>query len=82
MLTAEERTRRAVDLLREPPSLQNGDRLRSQEFLRHYKAMPELKKAELIEGIVSRFSGFRQSESGVTVDGAAFEPRRDRLSQE
>ena len=38
--------------MREAPALQNGDRLRSQEFLRRYEAMPELKKAELIEGIV------------------------------
>jgi hypothetical protein len=29
-------------LLRESPSLQNGDRLRSKEFLRRYEAMPEL----------------------------------------
>jgi Uma2 family endonuclease len=52
MLTVEERTRPAASLLREPPALQNGDRLRSQEFLRRYEAMPELKKAELIEGVV------------------------------
>ena len=52
MLAVEERTRRAAHLLREPPSLQNGDRLRSQEFLRRYEAMPEIKKAELIEGVV------------------------------
>jgi Uma2 family endonuclease len=32
--------------------LQNGDRLRSKEFLRRYEAMPEIKKAELIEGMV------------------------------
>jgi hypothetical protein len=32
--------------------LENGDRLTSAEFLRRYEAMPELKKAELIEGHV------------------------------
>src|SRR5437667_2054429 len=53
MLTVGERTRRFKRPLRAPPpALQNGDRLRSQEFLRRYEAMPELKKAELIEGIV------------------------------
>jgi Uma2 family endonuclease len=52
MLAIEERTRKGAGLLGEPPSLQNGDRLRSQEFLRRYEAMPEIKKAELIEGIV------------------------------
>jgi hypothetical protein len=35
-----------------PPRLQNGDRLTRAEFERRYQAMPEVKKAELIEGIV------------------------------
>src|SRR5439155_1998920 len=52
MLAVDERTRRSPRLMREPPALQNGDRLRSQEFMRRYEAMPEVKKAELIEGIV------------------------------
>lgn len=34
------------------PPLENGDRLSRVEFERRYDAMPELKKAELIEGIV------------------------------
>jgi hypothetical protein len=34
------------------PPLQNGDRLTRAEFERRYNAMPEVKKAELIEGIV------------------------------
>jgi Uma2 family endonuclease len=34
------------------PPLQNGDRLTRAEFERRYDAMPGLKKAELIEGIV------------------------------
>lgn len=34
------------------PPLENGDRLTAREFLRRYEAMPHLKKAELIEGIV------------------------------
>ncbi len=34
------------------PPLENGDRLARTEFERRYEAMPQLKKAELIEGIV------------------------------
>jgi Uma2 family endonuclease len=34
------------------PPLENGDRLTRAEFERRYDAMPHLKKAELIEGIV------------------------------
>src|SRR5437763_14307968 len=34
------------------PPLQNGDRLTRAEFERRYDAMPGLKKAELIEGVV------------------------------
>src|SRR5438105_577432 len=34
------------------PPLENGDRLTRAEFERRYDAVPELKKAELIEGIV------------------------------
>ncbi len=34
------------------PELQNGDRLTRVEFARRYSAMPGLKKAELIEGVV------------------------------
>ncbi|MDS4030104.1 MAG: hypothetical protein RKO66_08520 [Candidatus Contendobacter sp.] len=32
--------------------LENGDRLTRKEFERRYQAMPRLKKAELIEGVV------------------------------
>lgn len=35
-----------------PPSLEQGDRLSRDEFERRYNAMPNLKKAELIEGVV------------------------------
>jgi Uma2 family endonuclease len=34
------------------PALENGDRLTRAEFERRYEAMPHLKKAELIEGVV------------------------------
>ena len=36
----------------ELPPLENGDRLTRAEFERRYEAMPEVKKAELIEGVV------------------------------
>jgi hypothetical protein len=36
----------------DPPPLENGARLTSREFLRRYEAMPEVRKAELVEGIV------------------------------
>jgi Uma2 family endonuclease len=35
-----------------PPVLREGDRLTSEEFLRRWEAMPELKHAELIDGVV------------------------------
>ena len=34
------------------PPLRDGERLSREEFERRYEAMPELKKAELIEGVV------------------------------
>lgn len=34
------------------PALENGDRLTRAEFERRYEAMPHLKKAEFIEGVV------------------------------
>ena len=34
------------------PPLENGDTLTRAEFERRYEAMPHLKKAELIEGVV------------------------------
>ena len=36
----------------QPPSLEPGDRLTRAEFERRYEAMPQLPKAELIEGVV------------------------------
>lgn len=41
------------------PALENGDHLSAREFLRRYEAMPELKKAELIQGIVHMASPVR-----------------------
>ncbi|MGD2181576.1 Uma2 family endonuclease [Lusitaniella coriacea] len=41
------------------PPLENGDRLTRYEFERRYNAMPHLKKAELIEGIVHMAAALR-----------------------
>lgn len=41
------------------PPLENGDRVTRPEFERRYNAMPELKKAELIEGVVYMASPLR-----------------------
>jgi Uma2 family endonuclease len=38
--------------LKKVPPLENGDRLTRAEFERRYEAMPHVKKAELIEGVV------------------------------
>lgn len=40
------------DAARHPPPLENGDRLTRAEFERRYAAMPDVKKAELIQGVV------------------------------
>ena len=42
------------------PPLKDGDRLTRAEFERRYMAMPDLKKAELIEGVVHVASPVRQ----------------------
>jgi hypothetical protein len=49
-MPSEEQRRSAPSQKVEP--LENGDLLTASEFLRRYEAMPHLKKAELIEGIV------------------------------
>jgi len=46
------------------PTLHNGDRLTRDEFLRRYEAMPQLNKAELIEGVVYMPSPVRQDQHG------------------
>lgn len=46
------------------PQLENGAHLSSKEFLRRYEAMPELKKAELIAGIVYMASPVRFDQHG------------------
>src|SRR6185503_5863036 len=46
------------------PPLQNGDRLSRDEFERRYDAMPELKKAELIDGVVHLPSPVKHRQHG------------------
>jgi Uma2 family endonuclease len=46
------------------PKLQPGDRLTRDEFRRRYQAMPECKKAELIEGVVYMPSPVRLEKHG------------------
>ncbi|MGB7442661.1 MAG: Uma2 family endonuclease [Coleofasciculaceae cyanobacterium] len=46
------------------PRLENGDKLNRPEFERRYSAMPNLKKAELIEGIVYMASPLRIKNHG------------------
>jgi hypothetical protein len=46
------------------PPLENGDCLTRYEFERRYDAMPELKKAELIEGLVYMPSPVRAKQHG------------------
>ena len=46
------------------PPLENGDRLTMAEFEQRYSAMPNLKKAELIEGIVYMASPLRIRQHG------------------
>lgn len=45
-----------------PPLLEPGDHLSREEFERRYEAMPSLKKAELIEGIVHMPSPVRHEQ--------------------
>jgi Uma2 family endonuclease len=46
------------------PPLENGDRLTRAEFERRYHAMPHIKKAELVEGIVYMASPLRMTQHG------------------
>ena len=46
------------------PALENGDRLSRAEFERRYNLMPDLKKAELIEGVVYVPSPLRYNRHG------------------
>lgn len=51
-------------LMPAPPPLESGDRLRRAEYERRYEAMPWVKKAELIEGVVYMGSPVRHRSHG------------------
>lgn len=57
--------RQSAVVWRAGPPLENGDELEAEAFLRRYEAMPEVKKAELVDGIVHlpRPSRFDHSEA-------------------
>ena len=55
---------RTADTSSPIPPLENGDRLTHAEFERRYEAMPELKKAELIDGVVYMGSPVRFRKHG------------------
>ena len=54
----------ATRLSLRPPPLENGDCLAAPEFLRRYEAMPQVKKAELINGVVYMGSPVRYLQHG------------------
>ena len=54
----------AVPIPNPIPPLENGDRLTRAEFERRYEAMPHVKKAELIEGVVYMPSPVRVEHHG------------------
>jgi len=54
----------AASLHKVVPPLENGDRLTRREFERRYDSMPDLKKAELIEGVVYMPSPVRVKSHG------------------
>lgn len=57
-------TSTTISPLRTIPPLENGDKLTRTEFERRYQAMPHLKKAELIEGVVYMASPVRAKKHG------------------
>ena len=62
---------RAEPFMAASPALENGDQLSRAEFERRYEAMPQLKKAELIEGVVFMPSPARIKRHGAPHSGLA-----------
>ncbi|MBE9116945.1 Uma2 family endonuclease [Lusitaniella coriacea LEGE 07157] len=54
----------AISTILKLPPLESGDRLTRYEFERRYQAMPSIKKAELIEGVVYVASPVRATRHG------------------
>jgi len=57
-------TQNLIPITKICPPLENGDRLTRHEFERRYEQMPNVKKAELIEGIVYMASPLRITQHG------------------
>jgi Uma2 family endonuclease len=63
-LTTEVAAGRSEPALPRIPPLETGDHLTRDEFERRYQAMPDVKKAELIEGVVYMASAVRARQHG------------------
>lgn len=74
MTPTRQKTGRASPSPRPIPPLENGDRLTQAEFHRRYIAMPQVKKVELIEGVVHMPSPIRSTHASAhaAVMGALF----------
>lgn len=55
---------RKTKVLLDPPPLASGDHLKAAEFMRRFQAMPDVKKAELINGVVFMASPVRIDQHG------------------
>lgn len=64
-ISSQSTSTQASAVVREVPLLENGDQLTRPEFERRYEAMPYLKKAELIEGVVYMPSPVRHKGHGL-----------------
>jgi Uma2 family endonuclease len=65
IMTTQTISRNQPALLTEPPPLNSGDTLTRAEFERRYQAHPQIKKAELIEGVVFMPSPIRFEQHGL-----------------
>lgn len=63
-IQAIEQQKRTTEAPASPPPLEPGDRLSRAEFERRYEAHPEVKKAELVEGVVYMPSPVRSEQHG------------------
>lgn len=85
--TQQEQTNERQSGAREIPPLEHGDHLTRDEFERRYEAMPEVKKAELIEGMVylplqvyhKSLGDLPPLEQGDHLSGEEFERRYDAM---
>src|SRR5271165_2401053 len=64
MIATESTTHPAGWTAVDPQPLEHGAHLSAFEFLRRYEAMPEIKKAELVNGIVYMASPIRLDQHG------------------